>query len=115
MRPLQLLSGPAWVLSGLALLAGCQGLRPPPVEASPYACPDGRQVQAGLTPDRRRLVLVIDGGRHTLGRLTDGSGYGNGYYSARLDDLFLHLGTAGTLLPQHCRLQSPGAAAAGGR
>lgn len=88
----------------LVLLAGCQGLAPPPVDASQYACPDGRLMQAGLTPDHRLLVLVIDGRRHTLGRLADGDSYGDGRYTARPDDLFLHLGIAGTLLPLHCRL-----------
>lgn len=91
----------------LLLLAGCQGLRPPAVEASAYACPDGRLVRAGLAPEQDLLVLVIDGRRHTLGRVS-AAGYGNGQYTARLDDLFLHLGIAGTLLPQHCRLL-PGA------
>lgn len=109
MRILRLFPGLVLLASGLVLPAGCQGLRPPPVEASQYACPDGRQVQAGLTPDRRLLVLVIDGHRHTLGRQDSGSDYSDGYYSARPDDLFLHLGIAGTLLPQHCRLL-PGAA-----
>lgn len=90
----------------LPLLAACQAT--PPVAASPYACPDGRLLQAGLTPDRRLLVLVADGGRHTLRRRPDGEGYGNARYHARMDDLFLHLGIAGTLLPLHCRLL-PGA------
>lgn len=95
MRALRLL----WLLPPLA---ACQAT--PPVAASPYACPDGRVVQAGLAPDRRLLVLVIDGERHTLGRRPEGEGYGNGRYQARMDDLFLHLGIAGSLLPQHCRL-----------
>lgn len=85
----------------LLLLAGCAAV--PPVDASRYACPDGRVVQAGTTPDQRLLVLVVEGRRQVLGRQDDGS-YGNGRYTARPDDLFLHLGTAGTLLPQHCRL-----------
>lgn len=85
-------------------LAACQAT--PTVNASHYACPDGRVVQAGLSADRRLLVLVVDGRRHTLGRLAGSEGYGGGAWSARLDDLFLHLGQAGRLLPQHCRLLS---------
>lgn len=88
-------------------LAACQAT--PTVNASQYACPDGRVVRAGLSDDQRLLVLVVDGRRHTLGRLA-GGGYGNGDWSARPDDLFLHLGRAGSLLPQHCRLL-PGAQA----
>lgn len=84
-----------------ACLAACQSV--PPVEASRYACPDGRVVQAGISADGRLLVLVVDGRRQVLGRRDDGS-YGNGRYTARPDDLFLHLGIAGALLPQHCRL-----------
>lgn len=84
----------------LLLLAACQAT--PPVASSEYACPDGRRVRAGLTPDHRVLVLLADGRRHTLHRRADG--YGNGRYQARLDDLFLHLGIAGTLLPLQCRL-----------
>ncbi|MES2919285.1 MAG: hypothetical protein V4729_11800 [Pseudomonadota bacterium] len=83
-------------------LAACQAS--PTVNASQYACPDGRVVRAGVSGDRRLLVLVVDGRRHTLGRLAGSDGYGNGDWTARPDDLFLHLGRAGTLLPQHCRL-----------
>lgn len=88
-----------------ALLAGCASA-PVPVNSSPYACPDGRQARAGLSADRRHLRLLLDGRAHTLERRDDGS-YGNGYYSVRLDDLFLHLARPGALLPQHCRLLVP--------
>jgi hypothetical protein len=74
------------------------------VATSQYACPDGRLPRAGLTPDRRHLVLLVDGRRLTLQRRPGSEDYGNSHYLARMDDLFLHLGIAGTLLPQHCRL-----------
>lgn len=83
-------------------LAACQTT--PPVASSQYACPDGRLLRAGLSADQRHLVLLVDGRRLTLQRRSDGQGYGNGHYLARMDDLFLHLGIAGTLLPLHCRL-----------
>lgn len=89
-------------------LAACQAT--PTVNASQYGCPDGRVVRAGVSDDRRLLVLVVDGRRHTLARLASGRSYGNGDWTARPDDLFLHLGRAGTLLPQHCPLLAPVAA-----
>jgi hypothetical protein len=90
------------LLGPLLLLAACQAT--PPVASSEYVCPDGRRVRAGLTPDHRLLVLLADGGRHTLRRHGDGATYGNGRYLVQMDDLFLRLGIAGTLLPQQCRL-----------
>lgn len=102
MREVRLL--PALVLLGGAL-AGCHwASRPVAPNASPYACPDGRQVQAGLTADGAALLLSIGGRTHTLRRRGPGEGYGNGYYTARPDDLFLHLALPGALLPQRCRL-----------
>lgn len=95
------------LFAGLVLLAGCQAPGQAPVDASAYACPDGRLLRAGLGADQRRLYLSIDGRRHVLGRQDDGS-YGNGYYRVRLDDLFLRLSLPGTLLPLHCHLAVPG-------
>lgn len=95
------------LFSVLLLLAGCRGLPAPPPEASQYACPDGRVVLAGLTPDQRLLRLTVAGHAHTLGRRDDGS-YSNGYYDIRRDDLFLRLSWPGLLLPLHCHLQAAG-------
>ena len=65
-------------------------------------------MQAGLTEDRRQMRLSLQGRTHTLARREGRDSYSNGYYTARPDDLFLHLSIPGTLLPQHCRLQVPG-------
>lgn len=94
-------------LLGLGLgpiLAGCQLAPEAPVNSSQYACPDGRIVRAGLSADQRHLRLTLQGRSHTLHRQEALDGYSNGYYTVRLDDLFLHLSRPGTLLPQHCRL-----------
>lgn len=93
------------VLLAALVLGGCHLAPSAPVEASPYVCPNGLRVRAGLTEDHRQLRLTVDGRTHTLVRSPRGESYSNGYYTARLDDLFLHLGIPGTLLPQHCRLQ----------
>lgn len=104
---------PVAVLLAAAGLAGCQWVaRPVAANASPYVCPDGRQVRAGLTADGSVLLLSLDGRTHTLRRRGPGEGYGNGYYTARPDDLFLHLAIPGTLLPQRCRLLAGPSAAA---
>lgn len=85
-------------------LAGCQLAPGAPVNSSQYACPNGLVAWAGLSADRRHLRLTLQGRSHTLGRREALAGYSNGYYTVRLDDLFLHLSLPGTLLPQHCRL-----------
>lgn len=94
-------------LAALALLPACQLQPPVPVSISQYVCPNGLIVQAGLTEDQRHLLLTVNGRRHTLSRAADAASYSNGYYTARPDDLFLHLTIPGVLLPQHCHLQAP--------
>ncbi|HET8729552.1 MAG TPA: hypothetical protein VFM34_00365 [Moraxellaceae bacterium] len=87
------------------LLPGCHLLAPPTVEnLSTYVCPDGREVTAGISADRRHMRLTLDGQTRTLDRDNGSNSYSNGYYNARTDDLFLHLSLPGTLLPLHCQL-----------
>lgn len=87
------------------LLAGCHlFMRPTVANVSSYACPDGREVRAGISTDGRHLVLTVDGKTRTLDRNNGSNTYSNGYYSARADDLFLHLSLPGTLLPLNCQL-----------
>ncbi|MCC2637231.1 MAG: hypothetical protein K0Q68_950 [Moraxellaceae bacterium] len=100
-----------WLGPGL-LLGACQLPAPAPVNSSQYACPDGRVVRAGLSADQRHLRLTVQGRSHTLSRRAALDDYSNGYYTVRLDDLFLHLSQPGVLLPQHCRLLVGGEAAA---
>lgn len=92
----------ALTLALLLALAACRSQ--PVVNASQYICPGGQTVWAGLTADKRLMRLRLAGRTHTLLRQADGNSYGGGHYTARADDLFLHLNIPGTLLPQHCRL-----------
>lgn len=85
------------------LLAACQ-LRTPVLNRSQYICPDGRTLWVGMSRDGRLMRLTLEGRTYTLRRQGDDGSYSNSRYSVRRDDLFLRLGSAGTLLPQHCRL-----------
>lgn len=87
-------------LALLLVLGACRAQ--PVVNASQYICPNGQTAWAGLSADKRLLRLSLGGRTHNLQQ--QGDSYGNGYYTARPDDLFLHLNIPGTLLPQHCRL-----------
>ena len=98
---------PPLLLPLCLLFAGCHLIMRPTVEnVSSYACPDGREVRAGISTDHQHLVLTVDGKTRTLDRNNGSNTYSNGYYSARPDDFFLHLSLPGTLLPLHCQLMT---------
>jgi hypothetical protein len=84
---------------GLVLVA-CRV--PPMDQVSRYVCPDGTVVQAGVTHDRRLMLLALNDRTYTL-RQDGNDSYASRQLRARRDDLFLHLGSAG-LPPRHCRL-----------
>lgn len=73
--------------------------------ADQYLCPNGSIAQVSYNEDQSSMRLRIKGRLHTLQRNDKNTGYGGGKYTATMDDGMLHLVIAGSLLPQHCRLQ----------
>lgn len=96
----------ALLTTSLALCA-CQAPASDPIgPPDVYVCPNGSVLRVSHAGNGTIIRMGMHGRVHTLTRRADNH-YDNGRYLVRLDGKMLYLEMAGTLLPQHCLLQTP--------